>query len=101
MLIPGGLIDVIDLCAPGLPSNRLVMGCDRFRDPIHHTLNRAPANGHPQDRAAKLLHGTAAVPLAARQRPDEGCEPGPIPIVVLGRQRGFEAAATSGTLRLV
>ena len=101
VLIPCGLIDVIDRCAPGLPSNRLVMGCDRFRDSIHHALNRAPADGHPQDRCTKLLHRAAAAPLTPRQLPDEGRQPGPIPIAVLGRQLGFKEAATSGTMPLV
>ena len=67
-----GLIDVIDLGAPGLPSNCLVMGLDRFRDPLHGALDGSPAPGNPEDRPAKLLHGAAAVPLTPRQLPDEG-----------------------------
>ena len=57
--------------------------------------------GTPKTDRAKLLHRAATVPLTARQLPDERRQPGPIPIAVLRRQRGFEETATSGTARLV
>jgi hypothetical protein len=47
------------------------------------------------------LHRGATVPLTTGQSPKEGRQPGTIPIAVLRRQLGFEAAATSRTLRRV
>jgi hypothetical protein len=49
----------------------------------------------------KLLHRAAAIPLTPRQLPDEGRQPGSIPIAVLLWQRGFQEVATLGTACLV
>src|SRR5262245_25056819 len=75
ILIPGGLVDVIDRPTASFLANGLVMRCDRFCDPIHRALNGAPADGYPQDRRAKLLDRAATVPLTPRQLADERRQP--------------------------
>src|SRR5918999_4836583 len=83
VLIPGGLVNVVDLLTPGLLSNGLVMGLDRLGDALDRALDGSPADGHPQDRPAKHLHRTSTASLSARHLPDERRQPGAIPVTAL------------------
>jgi hypothetical protein len=101
VLIPGDLLQMGHRSSSALLGNRLVVRCHGLRDSIDCALNGPSADGHPpQDRRAKCLHGAATVARRARRLPDEGRQPGPIPLAILGRKLGLDQAATSGARRL-
>ena len=72
----------VDRRTPRLVGDSLIQWHEGFGDPIHHALNRPPADGDSQHRGTKLLHGAATIALTARPLPDERCQPGPIPVAV-------------------
>ena len=96
VLIPRGLVNIIDLGPAGSLSNGLIQRFNGFRGPVDGSLDGSSANGDAKNRPAKCLNTTATVSMGAGHVGNKSGEPWAIPTLMFFGNTGLDEPAASG-----
>ena len=98
MLVPGGLIKIVDFAAARPGCDSFIVRKDCLRYPIHATLDSPNADGNPEHRFDEFLHSAAAAALTSTQLSNQGGKPCTISNLETLRDHAPAGLATVRTL---
>jgi len=94
LVVPGGLVDVVDFDLTGGRGNGVIERLDGLRCPVNGSLDATTADGDAQNGLEEGLNRASAVAIRPGELGDERCESWPIAInMVLGNAGLDELAA--------